>query len=147
MTLYRPLNDSDRTNVYRTSFIAWKIWRTARDCTPVGGINLRIFIAIVVESAAIYTSVFIFSVITHQLNNTLQNIMLLAVPAILGIVNGLIHIRVVMGRTVEQVYGSGTNSGPLRVTASIAFAPPLGSIASGEMIALNRTSRLPINTY
>jgi hypothetical protein len=91
--------------------------------------------------------VFIFSVITHQLNNTLQNIMLPAVPAILGIVNGLIHVRVVMGRTVEQVYGSGTNSGPSHVTASIAFAPPLRSIASGEMITLDRTSRLPINTY
>ncbi|KAJ7913746.1 hypothetical protein B0H13DRAFT_1873605 [Mycena leptocephala] len=147
MTLYRPLNDSDRTNIYSTSFIAWKIWRTARDCTPVGGMGLRIFIAIAVESAAIYTSAFIFSVIMHQLNNTVQNIMLPAVPAILGIVNGLIHVRVVMGRTMEQVYGSATNSRSSRVTASISFAPPLGSMASGEMIALDRTSRLPITTY
>jgi hypothetical protein len=42
MTHYRLLNDSDRTNIYSTSFIAWKIWRTARDCTPVGGMGLRV---------------------------------------------------------------------------------------------------------
>ncbi|KAJ7436628.1 hypothetical protein FB451DRAFT_1570990 [Mycena latifolia] len=128
------------TNIYSTSFIAWKIWRTVRDCTPVGGINLGIIVAIVVESAAINTSAFIFTAITHQLNNTLQNIMLPAVPAILGIVNGLIHVRVLMGRTMEQIYGSGANSESSRATAPIRFLPPPVSVASGETIALDGTS-------
>ncbi|KAJ6549864.1 hypothetical protein B0H19DRAFT_1378643 [Mycena capillaripes] len=118
------------TNIYSTSFIAWKIWRTARDCTPVGVMDLRIILAIVVESAAIFTSAFIFSAITHQLNNTLQNIMLPAIPAILGIVNGLIHVRVAMGRTMEQVYGSGANYGSSSATAPMRFAPPPEDVAS-----------------
>ncbi|KAJ7768844.1 hypothetical protein B0H16DRAFT_1716044 [Mycena metata] len=45
------------TNVYCTSFIGWKIWtitRITRLSSPSGGTELRHFLVIVVESAALY---------------------------------------------------------------------------------------------
>ncbi|KAJ7789524.1 hypothetical protein B0H14DRAFT_2944076 [Mycena olivaceomarginata] len=100
-------------------FISWKIWQITRTCMPVGGLNLRNLMAMIVESAALYTCWLIYLSVTHQLNSTLQYIAS-SVTIVIGIANALIHARIGMGRTIEQVFGSTSS----RVTAPMHFAPP-----------------------
>ncbi|KAJ7822187.1 hypothetical protein B0H14DRAFT_2829194, partial [Mycena olivaceomarginata] len=102
-----------------TIFISWKIWQITRTCMPVGGLNLRNLMAMIVESAALYTCWLIYLSVTHQLNSTLQYIAS-SVTIVIGIANALIHARIGMGRTIEQVFGSTSS----RVTAPMHFAPP-----------------------
>jgi len=133
------------TNVYCTVFIAWEIWRITSKCQVVGGLNLRNFLAILVESAAIYTSWVIYFTTCHQLDSNLQYIALGALPAVVGITNGLIHVRVGLGRTIEQMQMSGSNGsttglGSSWVTGPIRFVLPSSSrLGSGET-TLERSS-------
>ncbi|KAJ7918570.1 hypothetical protein B0H13DRAFT_2435896 [Mycena leptocephala] len=133
------------TNVYCTVFIAWEIWRITSKCQVVGGLNLRNFLAILVESAAIYTSWVIYFTTCHQLDSNLQYVALGALPAVVGITNGLIHVRVGLGRTIEQMQMSGSNGsttglGSSLVTGPIRFVPPSSSrLGSGET-TLERSS-------
>ncbi|KAJ7750702.1 hypothetical protein DFH07DRAFT_1062067 [Mycena maculata] len=94
--------------------------------------NSKHFLAILVESAALYTSWAIYYTICHQLNSNLQFIALNAFPSIAGIANALIHVRIGLGRTIEQIYGSGAKSSSSVVTAPMRFAPqPAGSGSGG----------------
>ncbi|KAJ7935966.1 hypothetical protein B0H13DRAFT_2463116 [Mycena leptocephala] len=133
------------TNVYCTVFIAWEIWWITSKCQVVGGLNLRNFLAILVESAAIYTSWVIYFTTCHQLDSNLQYVALGALPAVVGITNGLIHVRVGLGRTIEQMQMSGSNGsttglGSSLVTGPIRFVPPSSSrLGSGET-TLERSS-------
>ncbi|KAJ7366066.1 hypothetical protein DFH08DRAFT_833430 [Mycena albidolilacea] len=106
------------TSIYCTVFISWKIWQITRTCMPVGGLNLRSLMAMIVESAALYTCWLIYLSVTHQLNSTLQYIAS-SVTIVIGIANALIHARIGMGRTIEQVFGSTSS----RDTAPMHFAP------------------------
>ncbi|KAJ7723632.1 hypothetical protein DFH07DRAFT_1005189 [Mycena maculata] len=136
------------TNFYCTVLITWEIWRITKNCKPVGGTNLRAsrlvvpleiyltsaqhFLAIVVESAAIYTF----------LNSTLQYIALNTFPPVAGIANGLIHVRVGLGQTVEQIYGSSKTSSSV-VTSPMRFtAPQPSGIDSGENGTVGQISRV-----
>ncbi|KAJ7747169.1 hypothetical protein DFH07DRAFT_1037321 [Mycena maculata] len=124
------------TNVYCTAFITWKIWRITSDCMPN-------FLAIVVESAAIYTSWAIYYTICHQLNSTLQFIALDAFPPVAGIANALIHVRVGLGRTVGQLYGSKAKTGSSVLTAPVRFVAPHSSGTSGgETGTMGQISRV-----
>ncbi|KAJ7088007.1 hypothetical protein B0H15DRAFT_842085 [Mycena belliarum] len=105
------------TNVYCTAFLSWKVWRITRNCNPIGGSNLRNFMAVVVESAAIYTAVILYYTITHQLGSNLQYVAVGALPPVAAIANGLIHVRLGLGRTIEKIAGSPGStlvSGPIR---------------------------------
>ncbi|KAJ7458899.1 hypothetical protein FB451DRAFT_1272817 [Mycena latifolia] len=103
------------TNVYSTGFITYKIWNITRVARPIGGSNLRDFLVIVVESAAIYASWAIFFTATYQTRSVVQFIVIQTAPEVVGIVNALIHTRVGLGWAVEAQAGSPPVSG-------IAFA-------------------------
>ncbi|KAJ7082011.1 hypothetical protein B0H15DRAFT_803387 [Mycena belliarum] len=75
------------------------------------------FMAVVVESAAIYTVAILYYTITHQLGSNLQYIAVGALPSLSAIANGLIHVRLGLGRTIEQIAGANGStavSGPIR---------------------------------
>ncbi|KAJ7487067.1 hypothetical protein FB451DRAFT_1535485 [Mycena latifolia] len=118
------------TNIYCTGMISWEIWRITRYCMPTGGMNLRDFLAIVVESATLYTSWVIFYTICHEMNSNIQFIALGALPPLVGLANALIHVRVALGRTIEQLHGSA-KAGSSKVSASIHFIAPQSSEATG----------------
>ncbi|KAJ7713982.1 hypothetical protein B0H16DRAFT_1702213 [Mycena metata] len=114
------------TSIYCTVFISWKIRQITRNCMPAGGLNLRDVMAMIVESAALYTCWLIYFSITHQLNSTLQYIAS-SLTIVVGIANALIHARIGMGRTTEQVFGSTSS----RVTTPMQFLPP--SVSGGPV--------------
>ncbi|KAJ7726158.1 hypothetical protein DFH07DRAFT_970608 [Mycena maculata] len=86
---------------------------------PVHGTNLRDFIVIVVESAGLYASWALFFVITYQLRSNLQLIVVQTAPPLVGLVNALIHTRVGLGWTGEQMEGVARPSSPVRFAAPV----------------------------
>ncbi|KAJ7253265.1 hypothetical protein C8J57DRAFT_1660485 [Mycena rebaudengoi] len=110
------------TNIYCTVLISWKIWRTTRAAAPADGMNLMQFVAIVVESAALYTAWAIFYTVTHELGSPVQNIVLMGMPPVIGIANALILVRIGLGRNLAL---------PASVTtAPIRFAPRTGTAST-----------------
>ncbi|KAK7038429.1 hypothetical protein R3P38DRAFT_3350461 [Favolaschia claudopus] len=130
------------TNLYSTGLISWKIWQITKASSAVTGSNLRDFLAIIVESAAIYTYILfassckrvafskclpsrvwaIFYIVTHQINSNVQFVALIPLPAVAGIANALIQTRIGLGKAIERTAPSSrsysfSNSGnppPLR---------------------------------
>ncbi|KAJ7692247.1 hypothetical protein B0H17DRAFT_1061662 [Mycena rosella] len=94
------------TNVYSTVLITYKIWNITRVARPIGGSNLRDFLVIVVESAAIYASWAVFFIATYQTRSLVQFFVIQAAPEVVGVVNALIHTRVGLGWAVEAQAGS-----------------------------------------
>ncbi|KAJ7227005.1 hypothetical protein GGX14DRAFT_555585 [Mycena pura] len=92
------------------------------------------FLAIVVESAALYTSWIISYMVCHQVNSNLQVIALSTGPSVVGIANALIHVRVALGKTIEQIFP---------VTAPIRFASaPSRSVVGEETEAVAKISHI-----
>ncbi|KAJ7144484.1 hypothetical protein C8R44DRAFT_760001 [Mycena epipterygia] len=123
------------TNLYCTALIAWEIWRISRNCQPVGGMDLREFLAIVVESAALYSCYILYYTISHQLNSTLQYIAVGSIPPVIGLANGLIHVRVGLGQTIEQL-NKASNASSTVATAPIRFVTGSAGTGSGEESAI-----------
>ncbi|KAJ6536825.1 hypothetical protein B0H19DRAFT_1181863 [Mycena capillaripes] len=118
------------TNVYSTVFITFKIWNITRVVRPIGGSNLRDFLVIVVESAALYASWAIFFTVTYQTRSLVQFIVIQAAPEVVGIVNALIHTRVGLGWAIEAQVASPPAS-------AMAFAKgptPQGTEESGDTV-------------
>ncbi|KAJ7106560.1 hypothetical protein C8R44DRAFT_325066 [Mycena epipterygia] len=83
------------TNIYCTTFIAWRIWKTSRAEAEVGGGLLMPVLVILIESAAIWTTWQIsFAAMT---GSTLQFIVSDLTPSIIGLVNILIYLRIGLG--------------------------------------------------
>ncbi|KAJ7695328.1 hypothetical protein B0H14DRAFT_3042359 [Mycena olivaceomarginata] len=95
-------------NIYCTALISWRIWATTKLSIASDGINLRKFLPILVESAGIYAFWVIFFTVTYQTNSNLGSSVLETAPAIIGIVNALIHTRVGLGWTSEPNQGPST---------------------------------------
>ncbi|KAF7367060.1 hypothetical protein MSAN_00965400 [Mycena sanguinolenta] len=89
------------TNVYSTVLITLKIWNITCVARPIGGSNLRGFLVIVVESAALYASWAIFFAVTYQTRSLVQFVVIQGAPEVVGIVNALIHTRVGLGWAIE----------------------------------------------
>ncbi|KAJ7466501.1 hypothetical protein FB451DRAFT_1561181 [Mycena latifolia] len=108
------------TNFYSTGLIAWKVWRTTKHAAPVG-----------YDSAAIYSAWITYFAVMHLLGSTNQFTVLVALPSVVGIANALIHVRVPLGRTIEQILGrSATGS---TATAPIRFrAGPSSGVQTQE---------------
>ncbi|KAJ7722605.1 hypothetical protein B0H16DRAFT_1600104 [Mycena metata] len=136
------------TNVYSTGFITYKIWNITRIARPIGGSNLRDFLVIVVESAAIYATWAIFFTATYQTRSVVQFLVIQAAPEVVGIVNALIHTRVGLGWAIE----AQTNSPP---ASEMAFAKAMptprdtmedgDSRTSGESISRRRMVSVEID--
>ncbi|KAJ7153253.1 hypothetical protein C8R46DRAFT_1119862 [Mycena filopes] len=131
------------TNVYSTGFITYKIWNITRIARPIGGSNLRDFLVIVVESAAIYATWAIFFTATYQTRSLVQFLVIQAAPEVVGIVNALIHTRVGLGWAIE----AQSNNSPPASQMAFAKVPPgrrleesgMG-LASGEVDRASRAS-------
>ncbi|KAJ7723028.1 hypothetical protein B0H14DRAFT_578756 [Mycena olivaceomarginata] len=102
------------TNVYCTAFITWKIWTITREIMPVGGSNLRHFLVIIVESAGLYACWAVFFAVAYQAQSNIQSCVIQTAPALVGIVNALIHTRVGLGWTSEQTERLPWPSSPVR---------------------------------
>ncbi|KAF8161948.1 hypothetical protein K438DRAFT_1686197 [Mycena galopus ATCC 62051] len=86
------------TNVYGTAFIAWRLWSQGRAIQPYGSSqNLKSVLAIVIESAALYTAWSLFFFASYQSESNLQFIAVDCWPAMSGISCMLIHVRVGLG--------------------------------------------------
>ncbi|KAJ7926268.1 hypothetical protein B0H13DRAFT_2564870 [Mycena leptocephala] len=101
-------------NVYCTAFIAWKIWIITRETMPVEGSNLRHFLVIVVESAGLYACWAVFFAVAYETESNVQSCVIQTAPALVGIVNALIHTRVGLGWTSEQAERLPWPASPLR---------------------------------
>ncbi|KAJ6479350.1 hypothetical protein DFH09DRAFT_1379105 [Mycena vulgaris] len=119
------------TNLYCTALIVWEIWRIRGKGKPVGGMNSWEFLAIIVESAAIYSCWILCYVISHQRNSTVQVIAVGTIPQVVGLANGLIHVRVGFGRTIELL-GKASNAGCMPAIAPIHFAAGSAGTTSGD---------------
>ncbi|KAJ6612881.1 hypothetical protein B0H10DRAFT_2050829 [Mycena sp. CBHHK59/15] len=102
------------TNIYCTGFITWKIWTITRLSMPSDGTNLRHFLVIVVESAGFYAFWAVFFAVAYESKSNIQSSVIQTAPAVVGIVNALIHTRVGLGWTAEQTQGLPWPSSPLR---------------------------------
>ncbi|KAJ7818973.1 hypothetical protein B0H14DRAFT_3147641 [Mycena olivaceomarginata] len=102
------------TNVYCTGCIGWKIWSITGICQPQNGTNLNHFLAMVIESSALYTAWTLFFAISQQRNSVLGYFAFGVWPMISGIANALLQARIGMGKTVEH--------GTIMTTASIHFS-------------------------
>ncbi|KAJ7919655.1 hypothetical protein B0H13DRAFT_2656699 [Mycena leptocephala] len=97
-----------------TAFIAWKIWIITRETMPVEGSNLRHFLVIVVESAGLYACWAVFFAVAYETESNVQSCVIQTAPALVGIVNALIHTRVGLGWTSEQAERLPWPASPLR---------------------------------
>ncbi|KAJ7199381.1 hypothetical protein GGX14DRAFT_401332 [Mycena pura] len=140
------------TTVYCTVLISWRIWTVTRISILSEGSNLRRFLVIVVESAAFYALVIPFSdcsieltprhgtrcyerriwtlffAIAYAAKFSLQVFVITTGPAVVGIVNALIHTRVGLGWASESEQGPGGRPMP----SSLRFAMPSSNSAHGE---------------
>jgi len=85
------------TNLYCSVLIAWRIYKCNSSSRQYGGQNLNSVLAIIVESAAIYTSWTIFFFASYQSQSNLQFIAVDAWPAMSGIAFMFINVRVGLG--------------------------------------------------
>ncbi|KAJ6554845.1 hypothetical protein B0H19DRAFT_1235968 [Mycena capillaripes] len=125
-------------------FISWKIWMITKAASPVHGGSLRHFVAIIVESAAIYTTWAVFYIITHQINADVQFLALGVLPVVAGIANALIQARIGMGKTVERRHTSAPSSsggGPFRLTTRIG-GESTGAVSRNDPMELKSVVRL-----
>ncbi|KAF8187988.1 hypothetical protein K438DRAFT_1834480 [Mycena galopus ATCC 62051] len=115
------------TTVYCTVFISWKIWTVTRISIVFEG-SVRRFLVIVVESAAVYAIWTLFFAIAYATRSSLQVLVITTGPAVVGMVNALIHTRVGLGWASESEQGPGGRPVP----SSLRFAMPSSNSAHGE---------------
>ncbi|KAH9842709.1 uncharacterized protein C8Q71DRAFT_216452 [Rhodofomes roseus] len=86
------------TNVYSTFGIAWKVWHVrSPGGKSYGGGNLQRVLAMIVESAALYTSYAVFFFVAYQVNNNIQFTAIDTLCPIAGIAFTMINVRVGLG--------------------------------------------------
>ncbi|KAJ7131277.1 hypothetical protein C8R44DRAFT_871789 [Mycena epipterygia] len=103
--------------IYCTTFIAWRIWRTSRATVEVGGSLLMPVCVILIESAAIWTTWSLFLATTFLTGSTLVITVADLTPAIIGLVNLLIHLRVGLGWSPAEA--PDATGAPMTSSASI----------------------------
>ncbi|KAI0916097.1 hypothetical protein AcW1_010043 [Taiwanofungus camphoratus] len=85
------------TNLYSTSMIVWRVWCANAAIRKYGGGNLMGILAILVESAALYTAWTVFFFVSYESHSNLQLISSETYSAVAGIAFMLINVRVGMG--------------------------------------------------
>ncbi|KAJ7199430.1 hypothetical protein GGX14DRAFT_699840 [Mycena pura] len=122
------------TNVYCTGFISWKIYKISQAAKGLvsSPISLPRVTAIIVESAAIYTSWVIFYTVTHQLNRNVQFAAQNSLPAVVGIANSLIYARVGLGRAIENSSRTTGSMVTSPATVTMRFPPASSDAAASD---------------
>ncbi|KAJ7199436.1 hypothetical protein GGX14DRAFT_661988 [Mycena pura] len=114
------------TNIYCTGFISWKLYKISQATKGLvsSPISLARVAAIIVESAAIYTTWVIFYTVTHQLNLNVQFAAQNSLGAVAGIANALIYARVGLGRAIERSSRTTGSMVTSRATVAMKFPAP-----------------------
>ncbi|KAJ6566135.1 hypothetical protein B0H19DRAFT_1137039 [Mycena capillaripes] len=81
------------TSAYSTGFVWYKLWATSRALGSFGVTSLSAIIRIFIDSATLVTAWGLFHVISYQCGSNIQFIALDCMPAVVGIANVLIQIR------------------------------------------------------
>ncbi|KAF8205842.1 hypothetical protein K438DRAFT_1578419, partial [Mycena galopus ATCC 62051] len=89
------------TNLYCTALIAWKVWRTTQAVRGIGDGPFIPVLAILVESAAIWTAWLLFFVITYHTGSVLSLLAIDLTPPVLGIASIFIYLRVELGSSSQ----------------------------------------------
>ncbi|KAJ7106512.1 hypothetical protein C8R44DRAFT_885807 [Mycena epipterygia] len=103
------------TNFYCTGVIFWRLWKITKDFTPTPRkqSNIRDFLFMLIESAALYTSWALVYAVLHQINSPVQYIFFIATPPLAGIANALIQVRIALGKAIEPP-ATAVSTAPLR---------------------------------
>ncbi|KAF8205845.1 hypothetical protein K438DRAFT_1756592 [Mycena galopus ATCC 62051] len=89
------------TNLYCTALIAWKVWRTPQAVRGIGDGPFIPVLAILVESAAIWTAWLLFFAITNQTGSVLRLLATDLTPPVLAIATIFIYLRVELGSSSQ----------------------------------------------
>ncbi|KAJ7907678.1 hypothetical protein B0H13DRAFT_689602 [Mycena leptocephala] len=81
------------TSVYTTGFVWYKLWTTSRALKSAGVTSLSGIMRIFIDSAALMTAWGLFHVVSYQWGSNLQFVAVDCMPAVIGISNALIQIR------------------------------------------------------
>ncbi|KAJ7106517.1 hypothetical protein C8R44DRAFT_885811 [Mycena epipterygia] len=99
-----------------TGAIFWRLWTITKDFTPTPDgkhSNIRDFIFMIIESAAVYTSWALIYAVLHQIDSPVQYIFFTALPPLGGIANALIQVRMALGKAIEPP-ATAVSTAPLR---------------------------------
>ncbi|PBK70616.1 hypothetical protein ARMSODRAFT_87963 [Armillaria solidipes] len=134
-TLHRQLNANRYfgimtlvVNIVCTALISYRIWTVRRNVsgTRLGADPLTGVIALVVESAAVYTVLLICLIITLGLGSFIYYVLFDIQAAVVGIVFSMIIIRVSQGQAHGDSTGAAASSGALRWQGSADVTNPPG---------------------
>ncbi|KAJ6533585.1 hypothetical protein B0H19DRAFT_1272230 [Mycena capillaripes] len=107
------------TNFYTTGFIWHKLWSTSRVVEPLGGSSLAKIIRAFLDSAGLFAAWGLFHLISYQLRSNVQFVAIDGLPAIVGLTNTLILIRL---RLDFAAHATGPRGA---ATSTIGFSPDL----------------------
>ncbi|KAJ6450918.1 hypothetical protein C8R45DRAFT_946538 [Mycena sanguinolenta] len=121
-----------------TALITWQIWSTSRVVRDLGDGLLMPVLAILVESAAIWTAWTVFFAVAYQRHSISELIAKDLTPSVVALTNMFIHLRVGFGwsRTSAQetsrsgVMTSGADIGMFRVTMETTDSYNLESVTT-----------------
>ncbi|KAJ7879660.1 hypothetical protein B0H13DRAFT_1630678 [Mycena leptocephala] len=106
------------------AFIVWKVWRTIGAVKDIGDGLLMPVLAIMVESAAIWTGWVIFFAVAYQTRSVLRFLAKDLIPPVVALTNMFIHLRVGLGwsRTAQETDRSGVQ---MTSNASMVCVPTI----------------------
>ncbi|KZT68183.1 hypothetical protein DAEQUDRAFT_343721 [Daedalea quercina L-15889] len=136
------------TNVYSTFGIAWKVWRARPPGgKSYGGGNIQRVIAMMIESAALYTSWAIFFFAAYQADNNIQYTAIDTLCPIAGIAFTMINVRVGLGWAQRAHSSSQISSGiASRRYAEQSFAMRPVAVDITQVVHKEDDLGQPINT-
>ncbi|KAJ7710384.1 hypothetical protein B0H17DRAFT_1026905 [Mycena rosella] len=125
-------------SVYCTALITWQIWSTSRVVKDLGDGVLMPVLAILVESAAIWTAWAVFFAIAYQRDSLSEFIAKDLTPSMVALTNMFIHLRVGFGWSCTSTPGtscsggmtSDADMGMFRGTMEMTDSHILGSVST-----------------
>lgn len=124
------------TNVFCSTFIAWKIYHVNKAASNYSGQSLSSITGIIVESAALYTSWTIMFMAAYLAGSNLAFLFIDTLPAITAISFMLINVRIGLG-WAQKIARSGEKS--ITTGHSIVTLPFRATTISGNRSVDDRT--------
>ncbi|KAJ7825206.1 hypothetical protein B0H14DRAFT_1289464 [Mycena olivaceomarginata] len=110
------------TNFYTTGFIWYKLWSTSRVVEPLGGSSLAKIMRAFLDSAGLFAAWGLFHLISYQLRSNIQFVAIDGLPAIVGLTNTLILIRLRLDFTAHATQSRGAVATDLELGQSASEA-------------------------
>ncbi|KAJ7251010.1 hypothetical protein C8J57DRAFT_1723313 [Mycena rebaudengoi] len=108
------------TNCYTTGFIWYKLWSTSRVVEPLGGSSPAKIMRAFLDSAGLFAAWGLLHLISYQLHSNIQLVAIDGLPAIVGLTNILILIRLRLDFAPHSAQPRDA-----AVTHTIRFSPDL----------------------